>query len=61
MLFQFTPLDQFAVFARPVDHFSSGSPVVNTTVSMGKRSGRKCVLKKCTVKMNPTASSASSL
>ena len=33
---------------------------VKITVSIGKRSGRKCVLKKCTVKMKPTASSASS-
>ena len=34
---------------------------VKITVSMGNFSGRKCVLKKCTVKMKPTASSASSL
>ena len=38
-----------------------GSPPVNTTVSMGNLSSRKWVLKKCTVKMNPTASRASSL
>ena len=36
-------------------------PPVKITVSMGNFSGRKWVLKKCTVKMKPTASSASSL
>ena len=30
------------------------------TVSIGNLSGRKCVLKKCTVKIKPTANSASS-
>ncbi len=30
------------------------------TGSMGNLSGRKCVLKKCTVKMKPVASNASS-
>ena len=38
----------------------AGSPV-KITGSRGNDSGRRCVLKKCTVKMNPTASSASSL
>ena len=40
---------------------SRGTPPVKITVSMGNFSGRKCVLKKCTVKMKATASSASSL
>ncbi len=34
---------------------------VKITGSMGKRSGRKCVLKKWMVKMKPVASRASSL
>ena len=32
---------------------SSGMPSVKITVSMGNFSGRKCVLKKCTMKMKP--------
>ena len=37
----------------------TGIRLVKMTVSMGNLSGRKCVLKKCTVKMKPAASNAS--
>ncbi len=39
---------------------ATGMRPVKTTVSIGNFSGRRWVLKKCTVKMKPVASSASS-
>ncbi len=50
-------------YSAGLSRFSSSTGIrpVNTTMSIGNFSGRRCVLKKCTVKMKPTASSASSL
>ena len=63
MLLQLAASHQSLVFACGLSRFNSASVMrpVKTTVSMGNFSGRRCVLKKCTVKMNPVASSASSL
>ena len=42
-------------------NYSTSMRPVNTTRSIGNFSGRRCVLKKWTVKMNPVANNASSL
>ena len=61
--FSSSPLAIKASYSAGLSFFISSSDTrpVNITVSIGNFSGLKCVLKKWTVNMNPTAKSASSL